>query len=87
MANNMWEEAMKNCEKCWKKHLEQAEKLVDSEELSRMGSGPAVYYRFSDLKVPVGFISAIHGKFCDTCNRVRLTAEGYLKLCLCYDQA
>ena len=56
-----------------------AEKLVDSEELSRMGSGPAVYYRFSDLKVPVGFISAIHGKFCDTCNRVRLTAEGYLK--------
>lgn len=63
-----------------------AEKLVDSEELSRMGSGPAVYYRFSDMKVPVGFISAIHGKFCDTCNRVRLTAEGYLKLCLCYDQ-
>lgn len=63
-----------------------AEKFVDSEELSRMGSGPAVYYRFSDLKVPVGFISAIHGKFCDTCNRVRLTAEGYLKLCLCYDQ-
>ena len=63
-----------------------AEKLVDSEELSRMGSGPAVYYQFSDLKVPVGFISAIHGKFCDTCNRVRLTAEGYLKLCLCYDQ-
>ena len=63
-----------------------AEKLVDSEELSRMGSGPAVYYRFSDLKVPVGFISAIHGKFCDTCNRVRLTAEGYLKLCMCYDQ-
>ena len=63
-----------------------AEKLVDSEELSRMGSGPAGYYRFSDLKVPVGFISAIHGKFCDTCNRVRLTAEGYLKLCLCYDQ-
>lgn len=63
-----------------------AEKLVDSEGLSRMGSGPAVYYRFSDLKVLVGFISAIHGKFCDTCNRVRLTAEGYLKLCLCYDQ-
>ena len=63
-----------------------AEKFVDSEELSRMGSGPAVYYRFSELKVSVGFISAIHGKFCDTCNRVRLTAEGYLKLCLCYDQ-
>ena len=63
-----------------------AECMTNREELSRMGSGPAVYYLFSDLIVPVGFISAIHGKFCDTCNRVRLTAEGYLKLCLCYDE-
>lgn len=63
-----------------------AECMTNQEELSRMGSGPAVYYQFSDLKVPVGFISAIHGKFCDTCNRVRLTAGGYLKLCLCYDE-
>lgn len=63
-----------------------AECMTNREELSRMGSGTAVYYQFSDLKVPVGFISAIHGKFCDTCNRVRLTAEGYLKLCLCYDE-
>lgn len=63
-----------------------AECMTNREELSRMGSGPAVYYQFTDLKVPVGFISAIHGKFCDTCNRVRLTAEGYLKLCLCYDE-
>lgn len=63
-----------------------AECMTNQEELSRMGSGPAMYYQFSDLKVPVGFISAIHGKFCDTCNRVRLTAEGYLKLCLCYDE-
>ena len=63
-----------------------AECMTNREELSRMGSGPAVYYQFSDLKVPVGFISAIHGKFCDTCNRVRLTAEGYLKLCLSYDE-
>ena len=51
-----------------------------------IGSGPAVYYRFSELTIPVGFISAIHGKFCESCNRVRLTAQGYLKLCLCYDK-
>ena len=38
-----------------------------------IGSGPAVYYRFSELTIPVGFISAIHGKFCESCNRVRLT--------------
>lgn len=51
-----------------------------------IGSGPAVYYRFSELTIPVGFISAIHRKFCESCNRVRLTAQGYLKLCLCYDK-
>lgn len=52
-----------------------------------VGSGPAVYYQFSDLKVPVGFISAIHGKFCDVpVTGWKLTAEGYLKLCLCYDE-
>ena len=51
-----------------------------------IGSGPAVYYKFSKLTIPVGFISAIHGKFCESCNRVRLTAQGYLKLCLCYDK-
>ena len=38
-----------------------AECMTNREELSRMGSGPAVYYQFSDLEVPVGFISAIHG--------------------------
>ena len=51
-----------------------------------IGSGPAVYYRYSELTIPVGVISAIHGKFCESCNRVRLTAQGYLKLCLCYDK-
>lgn len=44
-----------------------AEKLVDSEELSRMGSGPAVYYRFSDLKVPVGLSAPYMENSCDTC--------------------
>ena len=33
----------------------------------------------------MGLISAIHGKFCDTCNRVRLTSQGCLKTCLCYN--
>lgn len=49
------------------------------------GYGPAVYYRIPDLKGSVGFISAIHGKFCESCNRIRLTSQGYLKTCLCYE--
>jgi cyclic pyranopterin phosphate synthase len=33
----------------------------------------------------VGFISAVTHEFCGQCNRVRLTSEGYLKLCLHYN--
>lgn len=50
----------------------------------RHGQGPAVYFRGRHLRGSVGFISAIHGKFCASCNRVRLTSTGYLKTCLCY---
>lgn len=49
------------------------------------GHGPAVYYQIPGFKGSIGFISAIHGKFCSTCNRIRLTSEGYLKTCLCYE--
>lgn len=72
--------------KVLEKEFQQAVRLEQEGNTTVMGSGPAVYYQFSGLEIPVGFISAIHGKFCDNCNRVRLTAEGYLKLCLCYDQ-
>lgn len=30
----------------------------------------------------IGFISAISDRFCDKCNRIRLTSDGYLKQCL-----
>lgn len=49
------------------------------------GNGPAVYYDFPEFMGSIGFISAISHEFCDTCNRVRLTADGMLKLCLCYN--
>lgn len=49
------------------------------------GFGPAVYYKSKNFKGSIGLISAIHGKFCSSCNRVRLTAQGYLKTCLCYE--
>lgn len=50
-----------------------------------MGNGPAVYYGFADGKGCVGFISAVHHRFCGQCNRVRLTSDGYLKLCLAHE--
>ncbi len=52
----------------------------------KRGNGPAVYYRNKDFKGCIGFISAISHEFCETCNRVRLTANGFLKLCLHYNK-
>lgn len=49
------------------------------------GNGPAVYYRFPGFQGSVGFISAIHDNFCAGCNRLRMTAEGKVKPCLCYE--
>lgn len=49
------------------------------------GNGPAVYYQIPGFLGSVGLISAVHGKFCDSCNRIRMTAEGFVKPCLCYD--
>ena len=49
------------------------------------GNGPAVYYKRPGIKGGIGLISAIHGKFCDQCNRVRLTSQGQLKPCLSFD--
>lgn len=49
------------------------------------GFGPAVYYRIPGFMGSIGLISAIHGKFCGDCNRIRLTSRGYLKACLCYE--
>ena len=50
------------------------------------GFGPAVYYRIPGFRGSIGFISAVHEKFCDSCNRIRLTAGGRIKMCLCYDR-
>lgn len=49
----------------------------------RHGHGPAVYYRLPELGATVGFIGALTDfHFCETCNKMRLTAEGRLRPCL-----
>lgn len=46
------------------------------------GGGPARYLVSGDGKFQIGFIMAISQHFCDTCNRIRLAANGVLHLCL-----
>lgn len=53
-----------------------------SVETGRLGNGPAKYVRYPGFASRIGFISAVSHKFCDTCNRVRLTSTGMLKPCL-----
>ncbi len=44
--------------------------------------GPSRYYHIAETSTRVGFISPHSHNFCDSCNRVRLTCEGRLLLCL-----
>lgn len=44
--------------------------------------GPARYYRMTDSQSRIGFISPHSHNFCGSCNRVRVTVEGRLLLCL-----
>ena len=47
--------------------------------------GEAKLYRLKGALAPIGFISTITNPFCASCSRVRLTADGKLRLCLLRD--
>jgi cyclic pyranopterin phosphate synthase len=59
--------------------LEQELTLVPTTEST---GGPSRYFLLPDYKTKVGFISPHSHNFCGDCNRVRLTCEGRLLLCL-----
>lgn len=46
------------------------------------GAGPAKYIKLRGAKGTIGFIGLYSEHFCDTCNRLRLTADGRLRTCL-----
>src|SRR5690554_867395 len=64
--------------------LDTAFELVPSTETT---GGPSRYFRVCGAASKIGFISPISNNFCAGCNRVRLTAEGRLLLCLGNDHA
>ena len=51
------------------------------------GNGPARYFAFPDAAGAVGVISPLSHDYCERCNRVRLSADGRLRLCLFGDYA
>ena len=62
-----------------KEDLEKSFTLLPTTETT---SGPSRYFRLVETGTRVGFISPHSHNFCDDCNRVRLTCEGRLLLCL-----
>ncbi|WP_172150955.1 GTP 3',8-cyclase MoaA [Pseudomonas tumuqii] len=64
--------------------IEQRYVLVHS---SQQTGGPSRYWRVQGSGTHVGFISPHSHNFCGDCNRVRVTAEGKLVLCLGHDNA
>jgi cyclic pyranopterin phosphate synthase len=67
------------------------ERVAEIEELvphvGPAGNGPARYFAFPGAPGAVGVISPLSHDYCDRCNRVRLTADGRLRLCLFGDHA
>lgn len=62
-----------------RKQLEQKFELIPD---VMPGGGPARYVRIAGTDCRIGFITPISQHFCETCNRVRLSAEGTLYMCL-----
>jgi GTP 3',8-cyclase len=66
-----------------KKCIHQFGKLIPVEK--DMNDGPAERFKFKSAKGEIGFIRPISQHFCNTCNRLRLTASGQLRPCLMSD--
>lgn len=47
--------------------------------------GPARYWQVPDLGITLGLISPLTRNFCDSCNRIRVSASGQLYMCLGHD--
>jgi len=58
------------------------EKIMTLIPTTESTGGPSKYFKIPDTGTRVGFISPHSHNFCDQCNRVRLTCEGRLLLCL-----
>ncbi|MGV8832806.1 MAG: GTP 3',8-cyclase MoaA [Devosia sp.] len=55
------------------------------EKLDKKTGGPARYVRVAETGGVLGFITPMSHNFCESCNRVRLTATGQLFMCLGQD--
>tara|TARA_B100000575_G_scaffold280774_1_gene270673 strand:- start:609 stop:1508 length:900 start_codon:yes stop_codon:yes gene_type:complete len=68
------------CSNAWvRAQIEKKYQLVDS---TTRTAGPSRYVQVTGSRSRIGFISPVTHNFCEDCNRVRITVEGRLLLCL-----
>lgn len=78
-ADHVWERAKVVPSQVLRDAIAAAYPLVAAD----VGPDPATTFRFGDgAPGSVGFISSVTEPFCDSCNRVRVTADGQLRVCL-----
>jgi cyclic pyranopterin phosphate synthase len=65
--------------------IERIDRTLGIEFLGWYGADPARTYKIPGAQGSLGFISSVSDPFCATCNRMRLTADGKLHLCLLRD--
>ncbi len=68
----------------YSKMLEQINRLYTLIPIQSETSSVAKDFYIKDFKGTVSFITSMTDSFCATCNRLRLTADGYMKSCLFY---
>jgi cyclic pyranopterin phosphate synthase len=59
---------------------------LEESPVAPVGRGPARYWRIPGAAGSVGFISPLSQHFCAGCNRIRLTADGWVRTCLLTDR-
>ncbi|MFD1418082.1 GTP 3',8-cyclase MoaA [Companilactobacillus keshanensis] len=63
-----------------------AENDFQYEPIALNGNGPSDNYQIAGFEGSFGLIHPISAKFCENCNRMRITADGYVKACLYWNE-
>ena len=77
-ANNRWEEEKFISWQSMKEIIESSLHLIEEGNAGLISKD----FKVDGASLNVGFISSISNNFCDSCNRLRITATGHIKVCL-----
>lgn len=77
-SGNGWDDSKFLSREKMKENIEAEYKLIEIDSIGKV----AKEYLVEGLNLKIGFISSISNHFCDSCNRLRISASGKIKSCL-----